>query len=72
MRIYLSAPLFTQMERRWNRLLAQGLEELLRCQKGPACSIEQGLLAVREVKSSCDFNHIFLFVVDNQCLWAWG
>ncbi|MHC4480430.1 MAG: nucleoside 2-deoxyribosyltransferase [Planctomycetota bacterium] len=27
MKIYLSGPLFTQVERRWNRLLAAGLEE---------------------------------------------
>jgi nucleoside 2-deoxyribosyltransferase len=26
-KIYLSAPLFTQVERRWNRMLAHGLEE---------------------------------------------
>ena len=27
MKIYLSAPLFTQVQRRWNRMLAAGLEE---------------------------------------------
>lgn len=27
MKIYLSAPLFTQVQRRWNRLLATGLEQ---------------------------------------------
>ncbi len=30
MKIYLSAPLFTQVERRWNRMLAAALEEHIR------------------------------------------
>ncbi len=56
MRIYLSAPLFTQMERRWNRLLAQGLQERI---EGAEVFLPQDLKFGQSYNDPHDFPKIF-------------
>ena len=56
MKIYLSAPLFTQPERRWNRRLAAGLEDRI-----PGCEVilPQDLKIGGAYNRPEDFQHIF-------------
>ena len=56
MNIYLSAPLFTQMERRWNRLLAQGLEERI---EGAEVILPQDFKFGQSYNDPRDFPDIF-------------
>ncbi len=56
MKIYLSAPLFTQMERRWNRLLAQGLEERI---EGAEVILPQDFKFGQSYNDPRDFPSIF-------------
>jgi nucleoside 2-deoxyribosyltransferase len=55
-KIYLSGPLFTQVERRWNRLLAAGLEERI---AGAEVLLPQDFKFGQSYNSPRDFARIF-------------
>ena len=56
MRIYLSAPLFTQVERRWNRLLGSALRERV---QGAEVILPQDLTFGDSFNQTADFPRIF-------------
>lgn len=61
MKIYLSAPLFTQVQRRWNRLLAAGLQERI---AGAQVILPQDIKISRAYNDQRDFPHIFSVCVE--------
>ena len=61
MRIYLSAPLFTQVERRWNRMLAAELEARI---AGAEIILPQDLKFGDAYNRSSDFSKLFRGCVD--------
>jgi len=62
MRIYLSAPLFTQVQRRWNRTLAAALKERI---AGAEVTLPQDIAFRNAYNRPADFPKIF-----EQCLAA--
>jgi len=60
MKIYLSAPLFTQVERRWNRQLASALEQSI---KGAAVILPQDFKFEGAFNRPQNFQHIY-----EQCI----
>lgn len=62
MKIYLSAPLFTQVQRRWNRLLATGLEERI---AGAEVILPQDFKFGQSYNNPKDFPKIFRACVDS-------
>lgn len=61
MKIYLSAPLFTQVQRRWNRMLAAGLEERI---AGAEVILPQDFKFGQSLNNPKDFPKIFRACVD--------
>ena len=61
MKIYLSAPLFTQVERRWNRLVAQGLERRI---AGAEVILPQDFRVGSSFNKRSDFPHLFKACAD--------
>ena len=62
MKIYLSAPLFTQVERRWNRMLAAALEERI---AGAQVILPQDLKFGDAYNRPSDFSKLFRGCVDS-------
>jgi len=61
MRIYLSAPLFTEAQRRWNRELAAGIEAHM---VGASVALPQDFKVGSSYNDSRDFPHIFQACID--------
>jgi len=61
MQIYLSAPLFTQEQRRWNRALARGLEERI---AGARVILPQDYRVHSSFNKRSDFPHLFTSCVE--------
>jgi len=62
MKIYLSAPLFTQVERRWNRLLGSALQERI---QGAEIVLPQDMTFDDAFNQAVDFPHIFHACVES-------
>lgn len=62
MKIYLSAPLFTQVERRWNRMLATALQERI---AGAEVILPQDLKFDDAYNRPSDFSDLFRACVDS-------
>ena len=56
MKIYLSAPLFTQVERKWNRMLAAALEEHI---EGAKVILPQDFTFSQSFNRAADFPELF-------------
>ncbi|NLW51380.1 MAG: nucleoside 2-deoxyribosyltransferase [Candidatus Brocadiaceae bacterium] len=61
MEIYLSAPLFTQEQRRWNRLVARGLEKRI---AGARVVLPQDYRVHSSFNKRTDFPHLFRSCVE--------
>ncbi len=61
MKVYLSAPLFSQVERRWNRALARGLEERI---ADAEVLLPQDFKVEHVYNDPRDFQHIFDACID--------
>ena len=62
MQIYLSGPLFTQGQRRWNRTLARGLEQRI---AGARVVLPQDYRVDSSFNRRTDFPHLFKSCVDD-------